>query len=65
MVVGGKAITICCEATVRDAMALDFRTFTPYDLVVAPTEDGHLAGLRNVIQTLADVRNSEVVMGRT
>ncbi len=58
VLVAGTATNVCCEATVRDAMARDFRTYMPHDLVAAPTEDGHLAGLRNVMQALADVRSS-------
>lgn len=62
VVVAGTATNICCEATVRDAMARDFRTFMPHDLVAAPTDDGHVAGLRNVMQAFADVRASAEIL---
>ena len=42
-------------------MARDFHTYMPHDLVAAPTADGHLAGLRNVMQAFADVRASGVL----
>jgi len=58
VIVTGTATNICCETTIRDAMTRDFRTFMPHDLVAAPTEDGHIAGLRNVMQAFADVRGS-------
>jgi ureidoacrylate peracid hydrolase len=56
VVVAGTATNICCESTIREAMTRDFRTFMPHDLVAAPTQDGHTAGLRNVMQAFADVR---------
>ncbi len=58
VVVAGTATNICCESTVRDALMRDFRCFMPHDLVACPTEDGHLAGLRSVMQAFADVRDS-------
>ena len=58
LVVAGTATNICCESTVRDALMRDFRCFMPHDLVACPTEDGHLAGLRSVMQAFADVRGS-------
>lgn len=58
VIVVGTATNVCCESTIRDAQANDFRTFMPFDLVAAPTEDGHLAGLRSVMQAFADVRNT-------
>lgn len=58
VIVAGTATNVCCESTIRDAMARDLRTFMPHDLVDAPTEDGHRAGLRSVMQAFADVRAS-------
>jgi len=58
VIVVGTATNVCCESTIRDAQARDFRTFMPFDLVTAPTEDGHTAGLRSVMQAFADVRNT-------
>jgi ureidoacrylate peracid hydrolase len=61
VVVAGTATNICCETTIRDAMTRDFRTFMPHDLVAAPTEDGHRAGLRSVMQAFADVRGTDAL----
>jgi ureidoacrylate peracid hydrolase len=58
VIVVGTATNVCCESTIRDAQARDFRTFMPFDLVTAPTDDGHLAGLRSVMQAFADVRDT-------
>jgi ureidoacrylate peracid hydrolase len=54
-VVIGTATNICCESTVRSAMGRDFATWMPHDLVSAPTVDGHLAGLRSVAQSFAEI----------
>jgi ureidoacrylate peracid hydrolase len=54
----GTATNVCVESTIRDALSREFMTYMPHDLVAAPTEDGHLAGLRNVMQAFADVRAS-------
>lgn len=60
--VAGTATNVCCESTIRDAMMRDLRTFMPHDLVAAPTEHGHVAGLRSVMQAFADVRpTSELI----
>ena len=64
VVVAGTATNICCESTVRDALMRDFRCFMPHDLVASPTEDGHLAGLRSVMQAFADVRASDDLVVR-
>ena len=48
-------LDICCESTVRSAMGRDFATWMPHDLVSAPTVDGHLAGLRSVAQSFAEI----------
>lgn len=62
VVVAGTATNVCCESTIRDAMMRGFRTFMPHDSVAAPTEDAHLAGLRSIMQTFADVRPVEEIL---
>ncbi|MBB3182243.1 cysteine hydrolase [Variovorax sp. Sphag1AA] len=64
VIVVGTATNVCCESTIRDAQARDFRTFMPFDLVTAPTADGHTAGLRSVMQAFADVRNTAALTWR-
>lgn len=63
VVVAGTATNICCEATVREAMMRDFRTYMPHDAVSAPRPDGHAAGLRSVMQAFADIRAVEEILG--
>jgi ureidoacrylate peracid hydrolase len=63
LIVTGTATNVCVESTVRDAMMRDFRVFMPCDAVAAPSRDGHLAALRNIMQSFADVRPVESVIG--
>ena len=62
VVVIGTATNICCESTVRSAMGRDFATWMPHDLVSAPTVDGHLAGLRSVAQSFAEIAQSSTLL---
>ncbi|MEI9964659.1 MAG: isochorismatase family cysteine hydrolase [Caulobacteraceae bacterium] len=61
LIVTGVATNVCVESTVREAMMLDFRVFMPHDAVAAPKPEAHLAGLRNVMQSFADVRPTDQV----
>ena len=56
LIVTGTATNVCCESSAREAMMRDFRVFMPHDAVDAPRDDGHVAGLRTVMQAFADVR---------
>jgi ureidoacrylate peracid hydrolase len=62
VIVAGTATNMCCESTVRDAMMRDLKTFMPFDAVAAPREDAHLAGLRSVMQSFADVRGVDDII---
>lgn len=62
VIVAGTATNMCCESTARDAMMRDFRVFMPHDAVAAPRPDGHLAGLRSVMQSFADVRPADTAI---
>jgi ureidoacrylate peracid hydrolase len=56
LIVTGTATNVCVESTVRDAMMRDFRVFMPHDGTAAQDSAAHLAGVRNVMQSFADVR---------
>jgi len=62
LIVTGTATNVCVESTVRDAMMLDFRVFMPHDASAALDRDAHLAGVRNVMQSFADVRPVEALL---
>jgi ureidoacrylate peracid hydrolase len=62
LIVTGTATNVCVESTARDAMMLDFRVFMPHDGTAALDLDAHLAGVRNVMQSFADVRPVESLL---
>jgi ureidoacrylate peracid hydrolase len=62
LIVTGTATNVCVESTVRDAMMLDFRVFMPHDATAALDQDAHLAGVRNVMQSFADVRPVDALL---
>jgi ureidoacrylate peracid hydrolase len=62
LIVTGTATNVCVESTARDAMMLDFRVFMPHDGTAALDHDAHLAGVRNVMQSFADVRPVESLL---
>jgi ureidoacrylate peracid hydrolase len=62
VIVAGTATNVCVESTVRDAMMRDFRVFMPHDAVAALDPEAHLAGVRNVMQSFADVRPVEALL---
>jgi ureidoacrylate peracid hydrolase len=62
VIVTGTATNVCVESTVRDAMMRDFRVFMPHDAVAALDPEAHLAGVRNVMQSFADVRPVEALL---
>jgi ureidoacrylate peracid hydrolase len=62
LIVTGTATNVCVESTARDAMMLDFRVFMPHDATAALHRDAHLAGIRNVMQSFADVRPVEALL---
>jgi ureidoacrylate peracid hydrolase len=62
LITTGTATNVCVESTTRDAMMLDFRVFMPHDGTAALDRDAHLAGVRNVMQSFADVRPVDALL---
>jgi ureidoacrylate peracid hydrolase len=62
LVVTGTATNVCVESTVRDAMMRDFRVFMPHDGTAALDPEAHFAGVRNVMQSFADVRPVDALL---
>ena len=62
LIVTGTATNVCVESTARDAMMLDFRVFMPHDATAALDQDAHLAGVRSVMQSFADVRPVDALL---
>lgn len=55
ILVAGTKTNVCCEATGRDAMMLDFNTVMVSDCTAALSDDEHRAALETFIQQFGDV----------
>lgn len=55
VLVTGTKTNVCCEATARDAMMLDFRVVMVSDATAALSDEEHLATLETIIQQFGDV----------
>ena len=53
--VAGTKTNVCCEATARDAMMLDFNVVMLSDCTAALSDDEHRASLETFIQQFGDV----------
>jgi ureidoacrylate peracid hydrolase len=58
MLVAGTKTNVCCEATGRDAMMMDFRVVMVSDCLAALSDDEHRASLETFIQQFGDVMTS-------
>ena len=64
VLVAGTKTNICCEATARDAMMLDFKVVMVSDCCAALSDDEHRAALENMIQQFGDVMTGDEVIER-
>jgi ureidoacrylate peracid hydrolase len=64
VLIAGTKTNICCEATARDAMMLDFKAVMVSDCCAALSDDEHRSALENIIQQFGDVLTSEEVLER-
>lgn len=55
ILIAGTKTNVCCEATGRDAMMLDFSTVMVSDCLAALSDEEHLASLETFIQQFGDV----------
>jgi len=55
LLIAGTKTNVCCEATARDAMMLDFKTVMLSDCCAALSDQEHLATLETFIQQFGDV----------
>ena len=59
VIIAGTLTNVCCEASARDAMMADFKTFMAADANAARSDAEHLASLATVIQFFGDVRSCD------
>jgi ureidoacrylate peracid hydrolase len=64
VLIAGTKTNICCEATARDAMMLDFKVVMVSDCCAALSDDEHRAALENMIQQFGDVMTGDEVLDR-
>ena len=55
VLVTGTKTNVCCEATARDAMMMDFRVVMVSDATAALSDEEHRATLETIIQQFGDV----------
>ena len=64
VLIAGTKTNVCCEATARDAMMLDFKVVLMSDCCAALSDDEHRATLENIIQQFGDVMTGPEVLRR-
>lgn len=62
VLISGTKTNVCCEATGRDAMMLDYRVVMVSDCLAALSEDEHRATLETFIQQFGDVMTVSEVL---
>lgn len=62
VVVVGTLTNVCCEATVRDAMMLNYRAVLVSDASAALSDEEHNMALANVLTTFGDVLSTDEVI---
>lgn len=63
ILIAGTKTNVCCEATGRDAMMLDFNVVMVADCLAALSDDEHRATLETMIQQFGDVMTVDEVLG--
>jgi ureidoacrylate peracid hydrolase len=64
ILVAGTKTNVCCEATARDAMMLDFKVVMVSDCCAALSDEEHQASLETIIQQFGDVLTRDEVLAR-
>jgi ureidoacrylate peracid hydrolase len=63
LIISGTVSQICCEATARDAMMMNYKVFFITDACAALTDAEHAGTLSAMAQTFCDVRDTQSVLG--
>lgn len=64
VLVAGTKTNVCCEATARDAMMMDFNVVMVSDATAALSDDEHRATLETIIQQFGDVLTVDDTLAR-
>jgi ureidoacrylate peracid hydrolase len=63
LIISGTQSHICCEATARDAMMMNYKVFFVTDACAALTDEEHGGTLSAMAHTFCDVRDTQSMMG--
>jgi ureidoacrylate peracid hydrolase len=63
VIVTGAVTNVCCEATARDAMMLNYKTVLVSDANAARTDEDHNASLSAVLRVFGAVHSTDEVVG--
>jgi len=64
LLIAGTKTNVCCEATARDAMMMDYGVVMVADCLAALSDEEHRASLETMIQQFADVMTSAEIRER-
>jgi ureidoacrylate peracid hydrolase len=64
LLIAGTKTNVCCEATARDAMMLDFKVVMAEDCCAALSDEEHRASLETIIQQFGDVLTADEILAR-
>lgn len=64
LLIAGTKTNVCCEATARDAMMMDYNVVMVSDCLAALSDDEHRAALETIIQQFGDVMTGAEVVAR-
>lgn len=62
LLIAGTKTNVCCEATGRDAMMMDYQVVMVSDCLAALSDDEHRSALETFIQQFGDVMTGEEVL---
>lgn len=64
LLIAGTKTNVCCEATARDAMMMDYKVVMISDCLAALSDEEHRASLETIIQQFGDVMTSAEALAR-
>jgi ureidoacrylate peracid hydrolase len=64
LLIAGTKTNVCCEATARDAMMLDFKVVMAEDCCATLSDEEHRASLETIIQQFGDVLTADEILAR-
>ena len=63
LIISGTVSQVCCEATARDAMMMNYKVFFITDACATMTDAEHGGTLSAMAHTFCDVRDTQSVLG--